>query len=137
MNQKTLDRCVEISRLLKPKKSTGRAFHTSFAIKKGKIICVGWNSYEKPHREGKFGKYFNSKFGLEYRANLHSEIHLCVKLGEESLRNYEIVNVRVSNNNNIAASKPCVNCIKILEGLDPKGIFYTTLDQSFEKHCFK
>lgn len=134
MNQRLFNRCVEISKALKPAKATGRAFHTTFAIKKGKIVCIGWNDYNKMHRSHKFGVYNNHKnLPNEYKASIHSEIACLIRLGEENLSDFDIVNIRIDNNNNIAHSKPCPNCQKVLSDVLPKNVYYSNGNAKFEK----
>jgi deoxycytidylate deaminase len=128
VNAKLGKRLIEISKALKPQKATGSKFHCSFAIRQNKIACIGWNDYNKPHCEKRFGKYENHKgFETEYRASRHAESHLLIRLGEENLDGYEIVNVRISNNNEPIMSRPCINCARMFLSLDrpPRKVFYS------------
>jgi deoxycytidylate deaminase len=134
MNQRLFSRCIEVSRALKPVKATGRAFHTTFAVKKGKIVCIGWNDYNKMHRSHKFGVYSSHKdLPSGYKASLHSEVACIIRLGEENLSDFDIVNVRIDNNNFVAQSKPCPNCQRVLYDLSPKSIHYSIGELKFEK----
>ena len=133
MNSRTFNRLVEISKALKPRRQTGRAFITSFALRKNKISCISWNDYNKRHLEHKFGKYHNYKnLPGEYIASQHSESKLLIRLGEEDLSDYDICNIRINNNNDISLSCPCLNCQKLLAGYNPKAIYYSTVN-GFEK----
>lgn len=124
---------MEISRALKPQKETGKAFHTCIAIRKGKIACIGWNNYGKLHNFYRYGQFENWK-GLpgEYKPSLHAECSLCIRMGAENLSDYEILNIRIGNRNQIALSQPCLNCQRILRAVYPKKVFYSTND---EKYC--
>jgi deoxycytidylate deaminase len=132
MNKKVFDRLIEISKAMKNRRQTGMRFHTTFFLKKGKIICVGWNDYNKLHRSHKFGEYKAHKasfsFKGSYQPSLHSECAAIIKLGETDLSEYEICNVRIDNNLNIALSKPCPNCLTLISSLNPKKIYYSTQD---------
>lgn len=133
MNDRTFNRLIEISKALKPKRSTGRAFHTTFAVRNRRIIKIGINDYNKIHPAYKYGEYYSYKeFGSVYRPSIHSEIKMLIRLGEEDLSQYEIVNVRINNNNVPAMSAPCPNCARVLKALNPKAIYYST-DKGYEK----
>jgi len=134
MNCRTFNRLVEISKALKPLKSSGRAFHVTGAVKKGRIVCIGINNYHRHHKSHVYGRYYNYKFTNEYRASLHSEISLLTKLGEEDLSDYEICNVRIGNDGKIRMSKPCKNCLRVLtEQFTPKNVFYSNDSGEMEK----
>jgi hypothetical protein len=135
MNKKMEERLVEISKALKMQKNSGKSFHVSFALMHNRIICIGWNDYNKGHSVKKFGKYKNYKeFPSEYRPSRHSETHLIIKLGEECLKNYEIVNVRIGSDGNPAMAAPCKNCLEsVLLPYGAKNIFYTNTGGEFIK----
>lgn len=126
MNSRIFARAVETSLALKPSMVTGDRFHVSFAVYKGRFLKVRCNDYNRVHPAHRFGKYANTKgFATEYRASLHSEIKLIVALGAESLDGIEILNIRVNNNNKIALARPCINCARVLRGLNPKRVWYS------------
>jgi deoxycytidylate deaminase len=127
MNNRLFNRLVEVSKAMKDRRQTGMRFHTTFFLKKSKIVCVGWNDYNKSHRSHKLGEYKAHKFCKDaYRPSIHSECAAVIKFGETDLSNYEICNVRIDNNSDISLSKPCPNCMKLITSLSPKKIFYST-----------
>lgn len=127
MNQRIFNRCVEIAKALRPKIKKGKAHHCTFAIKKSKIICIGVNDYDKQHPKHKFGRYEDHKgYTSEYQPCLHSEVSLSIKLGEETWKGLEILNIRIGNNDDVRMSKPCCNCSNlIIKPLNPKKFFYS------------
>lgn len=135
MNQRILNRCVEVARALKPKViEGGTRFHASFAIKKSAIAAIGVNDYNKLHPYHKFGKYKNYKgFETEYVASIHSECALAVKMGVTDWSDFEIVNIRVGSKGNIMMSAACANCAKsIIAPLNPRRVYYSTNEGKFE-----
>jgi deoxycytidylate deaminase len=134
LNIKLFNRIAEITRALKPKKATGRSFHASFAIKKGKIVCIGWNNYDKSHRHKKFGPYKNWRnLPGEYKVSLHAEVSLLIRLGEEDLSSYELAVVRIDNNGDVVNSKPCPNCMQLWRSVEPKKICYSVANERYEE----
>lgn len=134
MNQKTFERAVEMARALKPTKKTGKSFHVSILYRKNRMVCVGINNYNKSHNEKKFGKYLNHKgFANEYRPSLHSESSCLLRFGEEDLSKYDILNIRIGNENQLLMSKPCPNCFRILQDVNIDNIFYSTDKHTYEQ----
>ena len=131
MNGKILNRLTEISIALKPKYQTGRAFHVTFILKKSKIISIGVNNLNKTHPKTKNFKYKNNE---GYIASIHSELDACLKLGEHDLSHYDIVNIRINNNNKLDNSRPCCGCCSLLTQTGFNKLFYSTRDQSFSEY---
>lgn len=127
---------MEISRALKPKVQSGKSHHSSFLIRKGKIVCIGNNDYTKMHNVKRFGVYENWKgFESEYRPCIHSEIKILIRYGEDDLSDCEMLNVRVDNTNNINMSKACPNCFRILSSLEgpPRKLFYSDSEGNLQQ----
>lgn len=104
------------------------------AIKKSRIVCIATNNYEKKHNERRFGKYENWKgFQDEYRPCVHSETMLLIRLGEEDLRDYELLNIRIDNNGKANMSKACPNCARTLQGFAPRRMFYSDPDGNLQQ----
>jgi deoxycytidylate deaminase len=126
MNPKLYNRIVEFATSLKPQKQSGEKFHVAVASRKNRIICVGWNDYNKPHNPNRFGEYHSNKFNKnEYSACKHAEISLIIRLGEENLDNYDVTVVRIDNNGKPNMSRPCVNCARVLRSLNVNKMFYS------------
>lgn len=131
MNQRIFNRCIETAKALRPKVQSGKAFHCSYLIKKGRIICIATNNYRKAHNYKRFGAYSNWKgFETEYKPCLHGEAAILIKYGETDLSDCEFLNIRVDNNSNPNMAKPCPNCFRLLSSLDgpPKKLFYSDSD---------
>ncbi len=134
MNLRLTNKLVEISRAMKPIRATGQFFHTSSLIRKNRIICIGWNNYLKGHPEKRFGKYENHKgFPGTYKSSLHSEISSIIKLGEEDLSGYIMVNIRIGNCNQVTMAKSCPNCHKVLKSLGLSTLFFSNELGQFEE----
>lgn len=131
MNRR-LEKCIEIASSLRPHKQNGRSFHATFIFDKKRIVSIGTNDYNKHHPYHKMGKYLGYKENPEnYKPCLHSEISAIIKLGEEDLSHYTVVNVRVDKNNQIALAKPCLNCLRVLQQTGYKKLFYTDPEKGF------
>lgn len=71
-------------------------------------------------------------FESQYRASLHSEVDLAIRMGERSWRDYEVLNIRIDNNLNSVLSCPCRNCLDtIIKPLKPKRFYYSCNDNSY------
>ena len=113
-----------ITRALKPIHQTGRAFHTTFVFNKKKLVCIANNDYSKQHRYHKFGYYKSKYVKGNYTAHIHSECSALIKMGIEDCTHLTFVNVRIDNDDNVAVSKPCVNCQALLESIGYKKLWY-------------
>lgn len=135
MNNRLLEKCVEVSRVLKPRYDSGKTFHVSCATLKNKIICVGWNDYKVILNQKKWGTYENTKsLPGKYIPSRHSEVHLCQRLGADYSDKIEIVNVRIGANGNVLMSCPCANCQRIiLPTLTYRRYFFSTDQGKFEE----
>lgn len=114
---------IDIAKALKCHKQTGRSFHVTFAVQKKKVLAIGINNYDRVVSKIKYGQY--KIYGPEsYKPCLHSEISVILKLGREDCSNIEFYNIRIDNNNEIASSKPCNNCMNMFNILGFKKIYY-------------
>jgi hypothetical protein len=128
-----IKKCIEIAKCLKKDRQTGRAFHVTFVYNKNKLISIGINNLKKLHRRNMFGAYKGFKDNPEkYIASIHSEIDALIKMGKTDCSKLTFVNVRIDNEDKVKIAKPCQNCMKVLQGLGFKNIFYTLDDGSYE-----
>lgn len=107
------DRLIDISKALKAEKQTGRNFHTTFALRKSKIIAVSFNDYTKTHPNT---INYISRFGNThtYKPSCHSESKIyprVIRMGFDC-NDLIFVNIRITNNNELGLSAPCPNCYK-------------------------
>jgi deoxycytidylate deaminase len=134
MNSKLANKAIEIARALKPNRATGKNFHVSLISKRNKVVAIGWNDYTKSHKHKRFGEYKDHKKHLtKYEPCLHSEISACIRFGEESLKGFDIINVRIGNDEKVRLSHPCPNCLRVLSGMNPKNIYFTNNQGDFER----
>jgi len=128
VNNKTINRYIEITRALKAKKQNGRSFHTTFIFDKSKLLSIGWNDYSKEHRRHKFGDYTSKNEFAHYTSGVHSECSAIIRLGEEDCSDYSFLNVRIDNNGEVNLAKPCHNCMGLLNQVGFKRLIWTTKD---------
>jgi deoxycytidylate deaminase len=134
MNQRSYMRAVEIATALKSKKALGKSHHCAFIYRNGKIMSIGVNDYTKQHNSKRFGKYEDHKgYTTEYKACRHAEISSIIRYGEEDLRDCEMLVVRIDNRKNANLSKCCINCARVLQGLNIKKVFYSDGDGNFQQ----
>ena len=120
-------RLEEITRSLKPICQTGKSFHATFVYKKNKLVCTAYNNYTKQHPYYKFGKYKSTKrASVNYIPGIHSEVAALPKMGSVDCSNLTFINVRIDNMNNVAISKPCPNCLRLLDSIGYKKLWYYT-----------
>lgn len=119
------NRLEDITKGLKGKEQTGRAFHATFIYKGPKLISIGLNNYNKSHKSKKYGVYESNKNYRTYRACIHSEVSAIIKAGVQDCSGLTFVNVRIDNNGKPAVSKPCNNCMKLItEQVGYKNLWY-------------
>ena len=118
---------------MRPEYQTGRAFHTTFAMVKNKIVAIGVNDYNTCHPYHLFGHYEDHKnYTDSYDACLHSEVSLLKKLLKIGIdKRVKIINVRIDNTGNANLATPCPNCLKLLNKNDLKNIYFTISENKF------
>lgn len=128
---KRLLRVIDIAKCLRSEKQTGQCFHVTAAFNKSRMIALGFNSYEHEHLRHIFGQAravkSNSKY---YKSGRHSETVVLKKLKFDS-RQVTFVNVRIDNNNRVAISKPCFNCMNALSKFGYRKILYTISENEY------
>lgn len=120
-----INKCIEITKALRVQRESGRSFHSTFIFDKSKLLSIGFNNYKKLHRHYKFGAYKGTKDNPErYIAGIHSEIDAIIKLGRNDCSRLTFINIRIDKNDCPNISKPCENCMRVLQGLGFKQIYY-------------
>lgn len=117
---------IELAMAMKPAKQTGRFYHVTFICKKRKVIAVGFNNLQKLLNTNKWGEYLptKSKAITRYEPGIHSELAAIIKGGFEDYSDYDFFNIRINNLGQIASSKPCVNCQRILKQVGFNHVYY-------------
>jgi len=108
-----LRKCLEDAALLVEDLDRKRR-HFSFAVRKGRIICVGQNiprTHTMPSRYG-------------YRGDWpHSELDLLIRMGREG--GCTLVNVSLNSRMGLRMSRPCPVCQKWISGVFEHCIYTT------------
>jgi len=127
------NRLVDVAKIFKLTKQTGRSFHVAFVLKGRKVIEVGFNNFTKSNRICHYYKPTRHHMA-DYRGNIHAEINSATKSRyRKDIKNLTLVSIRVNNNNKIAFAQPCPNCAFHLGKWGFKNIFYSTNDETFER----
>lgn len=122
-----LSRLTEIAHAFKGRAITGgRNFHIAFILNKSKIISIGVNNYLKTHPA-------ISKLGYPVFSGIHAELSACIKLGLTNCAGYDMVVMRIDNENKVNLSKPCKSCARMLAGLNFNSIVFSNESGKFEK----
>ena len=85
-------------------------------VHKNIIVSVGMNSYKThplmaPRTEWPF---------------LHAEQHAIVRAGVDNCEGLDLYVARVLKNNELALSKPCDVCAKLIKNVGIKNVYYST-----------
>jgi len=120
MNKKLLSLALSIAeeRLEKHPEFSLRGFiHFSFIIHSGKIFSVGWN------RSG----MNPPQYGYRKHSKIHSEVDAWRKArGLLKGDTFDIINIRLNRFGEFRNSKPCENCLYLLQELGCTSFSYTT-----------
>lgn len=115
---------VRLVKAMKPARQTGRFYHATFICKKRKVIAIGFNNFNKVLPVHKWGEYDSDRNGTSYVPSIHSELSAIIKCGHEDCSQFDFYNIRINNHNEIACSKPCPNCQRILEQVGFNKVYY-------------
>jgi len=126
MNNKKLNRLIQITKALFSNRKDLRTFHATFVLNKNKIISIGINS-NKTHPE-------IEKYKYNHEVGIHSELDAILKLNKISkINNYTFVNIRLKKDKTVANSKPCAGCQVLLNRINYKKFLYSTDNEKFEQ----
>lgn len=120
------NRVIEMARAMKGEKQNHRAFHVAAIFSGKRLISIGWNVISTHTQAKRFGyKYFED--------GTHAETSAVIKSGIENLRDYKMFVCRIDNNNQVAYSKPCDFCCKMLQQVKIGTVFYTNETRLWSK----
>jgi deoxycytidylate deaminase len=89
-------------------------------VYKGRVLSVGFNQILKNHP---LTRMFNE------HQSIHAEVSSIIRLKKKKiLKECKMVVYREYANGELAMSRPCPTCIKILKFFGIKKIIYTTID---------
>lgn len=95
------------------------------AVYKHKVISTGCNSQRTSPLQKKYNQY---RFSVETPHTCHAETS-CLKplIGRNDIdfKNVELYIYREYHNNELALSRPCPSCMKLISDLGIKHIYYT------------
>lgn len=137
MNLNKLDKFIEISRALMPSNFSKKTFHTTFIVKKNKIIKIGINSY-KTHPRNLLYNYRGKEDNVDIRrfVAVHSELSAILKYGKDDCSDCTFVNVRIDKNGVPCMSKPCIGCSDLLNTVGFKRLYYTNDNGIFVEYGY-
>ena len=100
--------------------------HFSFIIYGQTIFSIGVNNTTKTHP-------LAHKYGHRF-ASTHSEINALARFpyAIRLLRNYDMINIRLTKKGVVRLSKPCIHCQQLLMAFNIHNIYYSTNTGSFE-----
>ena len=131
MNQKNIDKSVQIACQLFPQRyenaTSHKAFHFAFLWKKNRLISIGQNCADKPCAKALyFAKRFKTKHRIKY-PYIHAEINALQKdWGREQIDNsFSLVSLRVSRGCVLRNAKPCRDCQTVLSAIGVDDIWWS------------
>jgi hypothetical protein len=113
---KKLDACLSKAIELNKNHPDGRYRHFTFLLIKGKIIGWGMNHPGEP----------NKAVGYPSYSKIHSEIDAYTKNRNKLGKGFEVVNIRLSVNNELRMSQPCGVCQSLLDRVGCTKIIFST-----------
>jgi Cytidine and deoxycytidylate deaminase zinc-binding region len=119
MNQKTINRTIEIAKALCPLNLQHRCSHIAFLVKCGKIVYIGTNSCKSHPKTLEFAYRNHQMVGL------HAELAVCMKSGKEDLQNYELIVLRIDRRGNLNNSRPCCGCQSVIKQFNIHNVYYS------------
>ena len=99
--------------------------HCAFIISKDKILAKEVNQ-KKTHP-------LIIKYGYKMNAHLHAELAVVIKHGITNCHNSTLVVVRVRSNGDLALSKPCDCCSRMIFEIGFRSVYFSTDDGTLEE----
>lgn len=129
-----MNKYIEIAKALMPDDGLPqKTYHTTFIVRKGRILKIGLNNTMKTHPLVRKYRYF-AKDGVDIRdfVGIHSELSAIIKYGRQDCSDCTFINVRIDKNGNPTMAAPCSGCCDLLRQVGYKKVFYTNKDGQFE-----
>ena len=126
MNNKIINRTIDIAMAMCPLKFEHRCSHIAFLIRKSKIKHIAFNSVKShPFTEKyKYGRANHT--GLH--VGLHAELNVCIKSNKEDLSDFKMIVLRVDRNGKLNNSKPCLGCQRVIKQFNVGEVWYSSHD---------
>lgn len=95
------------------------------AVYKHKVISTGYNSQRTSPLQKRYNRY---RFTADTNHTCHAEVS-CLKplIGRTDIefKNVDLYVYREYHNNELALSRPCIGCMKLISDLGVRNIYYT------------
>lgn len=110
--------------------SKGRTWNACFAVKKSKVIAIGFNDYERQMigYNRKLKTTYKKCGEASYTPSLHAEVSAIFKLGTDDCSDISFYNIRLNKGCHCCHSAPCLNCIKLLRQVGAKHVYFYNSD---------
>ena len=98
---------------------------------KGTVLAKGWNSNKTHSDQARFNRVRYKNTGNQYLPDkIHSEIQALSKIKylDIDFSRVEVYNYREFKNGEMAMSRPCPACMKMIKEMGIRTIHYTTPD---------
>lgn len=99
------------------------------AVYKNQILSVGYNTNKTHPLQKKYNKFRNINYdNVEPIPFLHAEMSCLLQIKEMDIdfNKVELYIYREDKNGNLAMCRPCKACMKMIDTLGIKNIYYTT-----------
>lgn len=99
------------------------------AVYKGHVLSVGYNTNRTHPLQKKYNKYRKMRSdGFEPMPKLHAEISCLLQIKDLDIdfNKVKLYIYRENKNGNLAICRPCPACMKLIDELGIKEIYYTT-----------
>lgn len=124
----------EISKALEPANRNGqRCFHTTFLVKKNRIVSIGWNQIKSHPRNLQYDYKGRDGNHLGHSVKTHSELRCILNYGEDDCSDCHVINVRINMNGEFSTAAPCRGCAHLLKQIGFKSLWSTNKNGEFEK----
>lgn len=93
------------------------------------MLAVGYNTNKTHPIQKKYNRYRKIKYGgTEPMAALHAEVSCLIQIKDMDIdfNKVELYVYRENRNGDLAISRPCAACMKMIDSLGIKTIHYTT-----------
>jgi hypothetical protein len=117
MNCKVLMKCLKIAKELNNETNSDTR-HFSFLVRKNSINSVGYNYITKTHP-------IAFKLGYKWPTQ-HSELSAILNFSGKEISDYYMINFRFDKMGNLALSKPCKGCQRLLRYYNIGKVVYST-----------
>lgn len=126
ITQRLGNKLIEISRAL-IHEPVGEQKHFSFLLRRNKVVSIGWNQKNKTHP-------LTLKYGHLYKT-IHSEVAVIRNFPHRSqhLPDFTLVNIRISREDNVTISRPCVYCRRLIADFGITDVYYTDEKGNFKE----